>query len=370
MTEVGLIPEDWEVKRFNEISEILVAQDLKMESYSSQYSSTFNIPVYSNTVDNRGLYGFYDFEEYRGNSLSIVGRGAGLGTAFFRDMGFGAIGRLLVLYPGVSVDARYLTYFVNGKLHLFQESGGIPQLTRDGLGNYFVTLPPLPEQKAIAEVLSDTDALILSLEKLIAKKRLIKQGTMQQLLTPKEGWEVRKLGEISSICTGKKNNEEKIENGQFPFFVRSQNVERINSYSFDGEAILIPGEGGVGSIYHYIEGKFDYHQRVYKISDFNANYSGKYVFCFMQKNFGQHAMQNTVKATVDSLRLPTFLSFILFFPKTRDEQEKIALILTQLDDEIELLETKLEKYKKIKSGMMQQLLTGKIRLSNKEKSNS
>ena len=75
-------------------------------------------------------------------------------------------------------------------------------------------------------------------------------------------WEVKKLGDMSVIYTGKKNNQDKIENGKYPFFVRSQNVERINSYSFDGEAILIPGEGNLGSIVHYINGKFDFHQRV------------------------------------------------------------------------------------------------------------
>src|SRR5690606_13166922 len=105
---------------------------------------------------------------------------------------------------------------------------------------------PLDEQEAIATALSDCDAWIDSIEQVLDKKRLIKQGAMQELLTPKDDWEVKKLGEMTNVYTGKKNNQDKVENGLFPFFVRSQKVERINSYSFDGEAILVPGEGNLG----------------------------------------------------------------------------------------------------------------------------
>ena len=185
---------------------------------------------------------------------------------------------------------------------------------------------------------------------------------MQQLLKPQKDWVVKKLGELADIYTGKKDNQNKIENGKYPFFVRSQIVERINSYSFDGEAILVPGEGNIGKIFHYINAKFDFHQRVYMISNFNKNYSAKYIFFYMREYFGAYAMKNSVKATVDSLRLPTFQSFELPHPASLKEQETIAKILSDIDDEIDSLERKLSKSKLIKQGMMQNLLTGKIRL--------
>lgn len=218
------------------------------------------------------------------------------------------------------------------------------------------------EQTAIATALSDTDAWINSLDQLLTKKRQIKQGAMQELLQPKDGWEVKKLGEVSKIYTGKKNNQDKIENGIYPFFVRSQTIERINSYSFDGEAILIPGEGNIGKIFHYINGKFDFHQRVYKISNFSSGFFGKYIYRYISEFFGKHAMENSVKATVDSLRLPTFENFEIPFPPTFEEQTRIATILSDMDDELVQLETKLAKAKQIKQGMMQELLTGRIRL--------
>jgi len=168
--------------------------------------------------------------------------------------------------------------------------------------------------------------------------------------------EVKKLGKIAEICTGKKNNQDKVENGLYPFFVRYQSVERINTYSFDGEAILIHGEGNIGKIFHFINGKFDYHQRVYKVSDFKEGFFGKYIYRYISEYFGRQAMENSVKATVDSLRLPTFQVLEIPFPPTFEEQNEIATILSDMDAEIQALETKLEKYRKIKLGMMTRIL--------------
>jgi len=233
-----------------------------------------------------------------------------------------------------------------------------------------ITLPPSKaEQEAIAEALSDADALIESLEQLLAKKRQIKQGAMQALLTGKRRlpefsgeWEITRLGEIASIKTGSRNNQDKVEGGQYPFFVRSATVERINYFSYDCEAILVPGEGGIGSIFHYTHGRFEVHQRVYAITQFSPKTSGRFVYFYMMEKFGAHAMQNSVKATVDSLRLPTFQNFEIVMPPTVEEQDAIAAILSDMDAEITALEAKLTKARQIKQGMMQELLTGRIRL--------
>jgi len=235
---------------------------------------------------------------------------------------------------------------------------------------FHIAVPPTrTEQDAIAEVLDNTDTLIESLEQLLAKKRQIKQGAMQGLLTGKRrlpgfrgGWTQTSLGAIAHIKTGGRNNQDKIEDGAYPFFVRSEQVERINTYSHDCEAILVPGEGGIGSIFHYIVGRFDVHQRVYAITSFAPHVVGKFVHLFMSVNFGRHAMENSVKATVDSLRLPTFQEFEVLLPPTKGEQAAIATLLSDLDTELEALEAQLTKARDIKQGMMQALLTGRIRL--------
>ena len=227
----------------------------------------------------------------------------------------------------------------------------------------------ISEQQVIAEALNDIDGLIAVLDKKIAKKRLIKQGAMQQLLTGKkrlpgftDPWVEKKLGAISHIKTGSCNGDQAVDNGKYPFFVRSQKVYAIDSYSYDGEAILVPGEGGIGNIFHYINGKFDYHQRVYKISDFADDVCGKYIFFYMLRYFGEYALSLSVKATVDSLRLPTFEEFVICLPMDIKEQQAIAAILSDMDKEIADLEAKRDKYHLLKSGMMQKLLTGQIRL--------
>lgn len=225
------------------------------------------------------------------------------------------------------------------------------------------------EQEAIAQALSDADALIASLERLLAKKRDIKQGVMQELLTGKrrlpgftEGWTVARLGSIAHIKTGTRNNQDQVEGGQYPFFVRSPKVERINTYSYDCEAILVPGEGNIGKIFHYINGRFDVHQRVYAITRFSPETSGRFVFYYMAEKFGSHALQNSVKATVDSLRLPTFLDFEMVIPRDKDEQDAIADVISDVDAEIASLELRLAKARLLKTAVAQELLTGRIRL--------
>lgn len=242
-------------------------------------------------------------------------------------------------------------------------------ISKQSIGVIRALLPPVREQRAIAKALSDVDKLLAELEALIDKKRAIKQAAMQQLLTGKTrlpgfsgAWEKKRLGVIASIKTGSRNNQDQVDDGRYPFFVRSSIVERINSYTFDGEAILVPGEGDIGNIFHYINGRFDVHQRVYRISSFPAEVCGKFVYYSMLLHFGVHAMRNTVKATVDSLRLPTFEYFPVSLPSNVEEQRAIADILSNMESEVDILEIRGEKTRAIKQAMMQQLLTGRVRL--------
>ena len=151
-------------------------------------------------------------------------------------------------------------------------------------------------------------------------------------MTP--SWEQRKLGDVANIKTGDSDLQDAVPNGLYPFFVRSDKVERSNRYLFDGEAILVPGEGRLGEIFHYINGKFDYHQRVYKISNF-VDVDAKFAMYSMMYGFKKHALENTAKATVDSIRLPTLTEFKFRVP-CRDEQYQINVFFSRLDNLITL----------------------------------
>ena len=276
-----------------------------------------------------------------------------------------------VLRPKPSVDARFLTEFLESlNYEKFNSGTAQPKLNKQAVANLAITFPSsIEEQSLIADALSDTDTLIDSLEQLLTKKRQIKQGAMQELLTGKRrlpgfvgDWTCAPLGELARIKTGSMNNQDKVEDGEFPFFVRSQSVERIDTYTHDCEAILIPGEGGIGSIFHYFHGRFALHQRVYGITDFSESVLGRFVYFFMRVFFGPHAMENSVKATVDSLRLPTFMTFEVRLPPTVAEQTAIVEVLSDLEVNIAALEERLTKARALKQAMAQALLTGRIRL--------
>ena len=174
-------------------------------------------------------------------------------------------------------------------------------------------------------------------------------------------WKEVRLGDIAQVKTGSRNNQDKVADGRYPFYVRSAHVESIDSFSYDTEAILIPGEGGIGEIFHYINGRHEVHQRVYRVSNFTPDFCPKFIYFYLRSFFGAHAMRNTVKATVDSLRLPTFLEFELLCPPLR-VQEAIAEALSDADAAIESLDALIAKKRDVKQATMQQLLTGRTRL--------
>lgn len=155
-------------------------------------------------------------------------------------------------------------------------------------------------------------------------------------------WEVKKLKYLCRIQTGSKDTVNAVDDGKYPFFVRSQTVERINSVGADCEAVLTAGDGvGVGKVYHYFNGKFDFHQRVYMLNNFN-NVLGRFVYYYLSSNFYKVAMEGNAKSTVDSLRLPQFLNFEFSLPSI-EVQSKIANFLDHETAKIDTLITKQEK---------------------------
>lgn len=169
-----------------------------------------------------------------------------------------------------------------------------------------------------------------------------KDSEIEWLGNVPEDWSVKRLKFLSHIKTGEKDTVNREENGKYPFFVRADTVESINSYSYDGEAVLTAGDGvGVGRVFHYINGKFDYHQRVYKVSDF-TEITGKYFFYFMKENFHKEVMKISAKSTVDSLRLPMFLDFPVAFGSIK-EQQTIANFLDRKTRQIDTLIEKKQK---------------------------
>lgn len=177
-------------------------------------------------------------------------------------------------------------------------------------------------------------------------------------------WKKKEIGQICKVDTGNKDTKNKIESGSYPFFVRSNTVERINSYSYDGEAILTSGDGvGVGKNFHYINGKFDYHQRVYCLKQFKSDISGKFLFFIFSENFYRRVIRLSAKNSVDSVRMDMITKMQLGFPSLA-EQQKIATFLTSVDERITLLEKQKQGLETYKKGVMQQLFSQQLRFKD------
>ena len=252
---------------------------------------------------------------------------------------------------------------------------------------FSIVLPELPEQTAIATALSDADALISSLEKLIEKKRAIKQGAMQELLKPKEGWVVKKLGEIADISGA--GVDKKITPGELPItLVNYMDVYKrdyiyrtelnhvvtappskvINCNVNKGDILLTPSSElrtdiGVSAIaMKDLEGVvYSYH--LYRLRYFNKV---DFLFGLYMLKTRSFLSQPEVMCEGSGKRyvvsMGKFRKMKVYLPKTISEQEEISKTLWDMDSEISSLEQNLTKYKMLKQGMMQELLTGKTRL--------
>lgn len=176
-------------------------------------------------------------------------------------------------------------------------------------------------------------------------------------------WGVDEIKNVALIDTGAKNTQDRIENGEYPFFVRSQNVEKINTFSFDGEAILTAGDGvGTGKVFHYINGKFDFHQRVYKVSDFKRDVlDGYFFYLYFSNHFYDRIMSMTAKSSVDLVRMDVIAGMEIPLPPF-PEQRAIATAISNMDALLKVLDELIAKKRLIKQGAMQELLTGKKRL--------
>ncbi len=176
-----------------------------------------------------------------------------------------------------------------------------------------------------------------------------------------EEWECLSIEDCALIKTGGRNNEDKKNNGQYPFFVRSQQIEKIDSFTFDCEAVLTAGDGvGTGKVFHYIDGKFNAHQRVYIIFDF-IKINAKYFYYYFSSNFYAEVCKYTAKSSVDSVRRNMIAKMLLPIP-TVPEQQAIATMLSDIDLLINSIIKLIDKKRNIKQGVMKELLTGKKRL--------
>lgn len=394
-TEVGIIPEDWEVKKLGEVGITYGGlTGKKKEDFgtgNSYYIPFLNI-LMNIIVDTKKLEKVYIKENETQNKVkkgdlffntsSETPEEVGMCAVLNEDLEDTYLNSFCFGYrlKDNNIDELFLSNFINseyGRKIFINIAQGATRynLSKQHFNNIEIIFPPtLEEQRDIAQVLSDFDNLIESLDKLIEKNKLIKKGAMQELLTGKKRlpgftgkWMKKKLGDIFTITRGyvlsvDKMSKVKVGKYKYPVYSSQTQNNGIIGYYFDflyENAITWTTDGANAGDVKFRKGKF-YCTNVCGVLLNNQGFSNRCIAGIFGMNsekyvsyVGNPKLMNNVVKNIE-----------ITFPQTIEEQLTIAEILSDMDAEIDALEKKKKKYEMLKKGAMEMLLTGKIRLVN------
>lgn len=383
-TEVGLIPEDWGTEALGSLTVQMTNGFVGVATthYTENESGVLYIQGYNVEENSFNFHGIkYVTEEFHrqhlksclreGDLLTVQTGNVGLTTVVPPNLA-GANCHALIIsrFDQKRVVPKYIAYCLNSKigrsrLKLIETGTTMKHLNVGDMLHFMVPFPPtVVEQQAIATALSDADALIESLEQLLAKKRQIKQGAMQELLTAQrrlpgfEGeWNTRCLGEVAPLQRGFDLPTRDLSPGPYPVVYSNGILQRHNSFQVKGPGVVTGRSGTIGTV-TYVEDDFWPHNTSLWVTSFKGN-NPKFVFyLYLYVGLGQFA----TGSGVPTLNRNDVHIFKVTVPPTIEEQTAIAQVLSDMDAEIAAVETRLTKARAIKQGMMQELLTGRIRL--------
>ncbi len=399
-TEIGLIPEDWEVKKLGSIAFITKLAGFEYSKHFNSYKDGGEIIVVRGTNITNNKLDLTD-TKYIPRKVSDFLYRSKLSKG---DLVFAYVGTIGPIYligendrfhlgPNTSkiriedkdVSTRFiynyfLSEFIRKEIDDRISVGAQPSLSMTKIRDFSLPLPPLPEQEAIAGALSDADAWIESLEQLIAKKRLIKQGAMQELLTPKEEWEVKKLGEVADFFKGRGLPKSQLNEGgklkcihygelftkykELIGTIRSRTDTIDIPFLSKTNDVLMPTSDvtprGLATASCITENGVVLGGDILIIR-FKSSIDGVFFSYFISNN-KEEVLKFVSGSTVYHLYGKELSNLNFHFPKSLTEQTRIATILSDMDAELEALEQQLHKARQIKQGMMQELLTGRVRL--------
>ena len=385
------LPSDWQIKTINEVCNIYTGNSINKKKKEENFIglkeglnyigtkdiSFNNIIEYENGVK-IPFKDLKDFKIAKSNTslLCIEGGSAGRKIGFTnQDVCFG---NKLCCFEAIEDEPKFIYFYLqsNDFLREFNSNiqGLIGGVNKENLRKIKIPIPPLNEQKRIASALSKIDAYLENTIKLIEEKERFKRGIAKKLLTCKEGenipearfkgfedeWKTKTLENIcKNIKTGKLNANAMEKDGQYRFYTCAKDYYKINTYAFDGEAILISGNGAHVGYVHYYNGKFNAYQRTYVLMDFTENILFIKYYLDIHLKYKINIENN--KGNIPYIVLNTIKDMEIKFPSL-EEQEKIGGYLSLLDAEIDNLKKQKELIKEMKRGAMQKLLSGEVRL--------
>lgn len=385
-TEIGVIPEDWEVVEIKEVGFVMTGSTPPTNdksNYGDKYLfvSPADLGFNKYIIDTEkklSKKGFGCSRIFPSKSVLFTCIGSTIGKSGIASVNLTSNQQINAILPSNNVNNEYVFYILQLKSDSIKSQAGeqaVPMINKSEFEKTKIPLPPtIEEQKQIANTLSDTDQLIQNLKTLIAKKKAIKQGAMQELLTGKkrlqgftEEWETKKLGEVGTIIMGQSPLSEfyNYEGVGLPLIQGNADIKNrktiIRTYTS-----FFPKQAEKGDMIMTVRAPVG---EIAKAS-FNCSigrgvcaikYSNDYLFYYLMFKENSWSQYST-GSTFDSINSNHLKEFEIKLPKDIQEQQAIAQILSDMDAEIEALEQQLQKTQALKQGMMQELLTGKIRL--------
>ena len=351
--------DDWEEKKCKDIAPLQRGFDLPV---SNMIEGKY--PV----VMSNGIGGYHNEYKVKGPGV-ITGRSGTIGKLQYIDTDYWPHYTSLWVTDFKGNYPKFVFYLYQ-KLNLskFGTGSGVPTLNRNDVHDTLIHIPSHDEQKKISMCLDNLDHLITLHQRKLEKLKEYKKGMLQKMF-PKNGekipevrfpgfdgdWKERKVSELCSISTGKSNTQDKVEDGKYPFYVRSPIIERSTKYLYDEEAVITVGDGvGTGKVFHYVNGKYDLHQRCYRMYGFSDELNAHYFYHTFSKLFYKRVMSMTAKTSVDSVRLEMISDMKIPVPDI-EEQRKIGSFLDNLDRLIAIQQKKIESLKEFKKGCLQQM---------------
>jgi len=402
------IPKDWVIKPIKDIGEIIRGASPRPKGDKRYYGGSVpRLMVEDVTRDGKFVTPIVDSLTEAGAKLSRPCRAGTLTIVCSGTVGivsFLAIdacihdGFLALVNVDKNIELDYIYHQLSTLKADFDKSathGGVfTNLTTDGVRELNVLLPQTKEeQSAIATALSDVDSLIAQLENLITKKRQIKRGAMQTLLNPfykngslKDGWKEQRLGDIASLKArigwqGLTTSEylktgdyflitgTEFKNGFIDWdschYVEQERYKQDRNIQIKPNDVLVTKDGTIGKVafVHSTPKPATLNSGVFVIRPLNESFHPEFFYYVLMSDvFTQFLIQLCAGSTINHLYQKDFVHFKFYTPKTLEEQKEIAQIFSGMDEEIHLLNKKLEKTRSLKEGMMQSLLTGQIRL--------
>ena len=400
-SEVGPVPVDWEVKRLGEVGEPLMCKRvLKCQTTDSGDIPFYKIGTFGKIADtyiSRTLFELFR-KQYsypkKGDILLSAAGTIGRTVVFDGEDAYFQDSNIVWVDNDESIVRNDYLHWYYKVINWQTEDGGIvSRLYNNNLRNSCIAIPPLPEQKAIAEALSDVDALLAAMTKLIEKKRAIKQGAMQHLLTGKKRlagfsgkWVEKRLGDCALIkarigwqglttaeylkngpyylITGSDFKDGRINWSQC-YFVDKARYDQDKYIQIKKDDVLVSKDGTIGKVAFLddVPGEGTLNSGVFVIRSTDKMIDQPYLaWVFLSRWFDDFIDRLVAGSTIVHLYQKDIVGFEFPVPPTIAEQKAIVAVLSDMDAEIASLESKRAKYESIKQGMMQELLTGKTRL--------